>query len=128
MKRAILLAASLAFSVTASAQLDVGRLIDFGRKAVDAGGKLKDANREFSQEDEIQLGDGIAATLLGASPHTKDANQQRYVNRVGRRVALHSDRPDLPWNGALLLIACIILLIWIALPGLRPSREAAVLV
>jgi len=98
MKRAIAWVAGVLFAVPAFAQLDVGRLIDYGRKAVDAGGKLKDANREFSQEDEIQLGDGIAATLLGASPLSKDAGMQRYVNRVGRWVALHSDRPDLPWT------------------------------
>ena len=98
MKRAIAVLACVLCATPAVAQLDVGRLIDYGRKAVDAGSKLKDANREFSQEDEVQLGDGIAATLLGASPLVKDANLQRYVNRVGRWVALHSDRPDLPWT------------------------------
>jgi len=98
MKRAMILAAGLACATPAFAQLDFGRLIDYGRKAVDAGGKLKEANREFSQDDEIQLGDGIAATLLGASPLVKDAGLQRYVNRVGRWIALHSDRPDLPWT------------------------------
>jgi len=98
MKRAMILAAGLACAAPAFAQLDFGRLIDYGRKAVDAGGKLKEANREFSQDDEIQLGDGIAATLLGASPLVKDAGLQRYVNRVGRWIALHSDRPDLPWT------------------------------
>src|SRR5205085_12030610 len=29
---------------------------------------------------------------------SSDASLQRYVNRVGRWVALHSDRPDLPWT------------------------------
>lgn len=98
MRRAIAAAAFVLCATPAFAQLDFGRLIDYGRKAVDAGGKLKDANREFSQDDEVQLGDGIAATLLGASPLVKDAGLQRYVNRVGRWVALHSDRPDLPWT------------------------------
>ena len=99
MKRAIIfLAASMLCATTAFGQLDIGRLIDYGRKAVDAGEKLKEANKEFTQDDEIQLGDGIAATLLGASPLSKDANLQRYVNRVGRWIALHSDRPDLPWT------------------------------
>jgi predicted Zn-dependent protease len=98
MKRAIAVVAGVLCATPVYAQFDVGRLIDYGRKAVDAGGKLKDANREFSQDDEIQLGDGIAATLLGASPLSKDAGLQRYVNRVGRWVALHSDRPDLPWT------------------------------
>jgi predicted Zn-dependent protease len=98
MKRAIFVAASMLCATSAFAQLDIGRLIDYGRKAVDAGEKLKEANKDFTQDDEIQLGDGIAATLLGASPLSKDANLQRYVNRVGRWIALHSDRPDLPWT------------------------------
>jgi len=54
--------------------------------------------KEFSEEDEIALGNALTASFLGASPLHHDANLQRYVNRVGRWVALHSDRPDLPWT------------------------------
>src|SRR6185436_10299133 len=38
------------------------------------------------------------ANLLGASPLVNDPNLQNYVNRVGKWVALHSDRPNLPWR------------------------------
>lgn len=91
---AVTAAALLAASFPA-APLDIGGLIN---KAIDTGTKLKEANREFSQDEEVQLGDNIAATLLGGWPLSKDANLQRYVNRVGRWVAMHSDRPDLPWT------------------------------
>jgi predicted Zn-dependent protease len=96
MKRALAIAlvSSLAFAAPAGA-FDIGGIIN---KAIDTGTKLKDANRDFTQDEEIQLGDNIAATLLGGWPLSKDANLQRYVNRVGRWVALHSDRPDLPWT------------------------------
>ena len=40
----------------------------------------------------------MTAGFLGASRLHADANLQRYVNRVGRWLALHSDRPDLPWS------------------------------
>jgi hypothetical protein len=39
MKRALVLVASLLCATSALAQLDIGRLIDYGRKAADAGGK-----------------------------------------------------------------------------------------
>jgi predicted Zn-dependent protease len=67
-------------------------------KIIDTGKKLVEANKEYTQEEEVQLGEGITAGLLGAAPLHKDERLQRYVNRVGRWVALHSDRPDLPWS------------------------------
>jgi len=44
------------------------------------------------------LGEAATASFLGASPLHHDASLQRYVNRVGKWVALHSDRADLPWT------------------------------
>jgi predicted Zn-dependent protease len=57
-----------------------------------------EANKEYTQEEEVQLGEGLTAGLLGAAPLSKDEKLQRYVNRVGRWIALHSERPDLPWT------------------------------
>jgi predicted Zn-dependent protease len=71
--------------------LDVNKALDIGKKAVEA-------NKEFTQEDEIQLGNGLAAGMLGAAPLHKSEQLQRYVNRVGRWVAAHSERADLPWT------------------------------
>lgn len=52
----------------------------------------------FSQEEEITIGRQIAGNLLGAAPLVKDKKLQKYVNDVGRWVALQSERPDLPWH------------------------------
>ncbi|MDQ3259570.1 MAG: M48 family metallopeptidase, partial [Pseudomonadota bacterium] len=49
-------------------------------------------------EDEVRLGRQIAGNLMGAAPLVKDDMLQQYVNRVGRWVALQSDRPDLKWT------------------------------
>jgi predicted Zn-dependent protease len=102
MRRALAITACLLFAGAAHAQLDLGRMLDYGKKAFDTGKKLQEANREFTPEEEVQLGEGITAGLLGAAPLHPDANLQRYVNRVGRWVALHSDRPDLPWEFAVM--------------------------
>jgi predicted Zn-dependent protease len=60
--------------------------------------QAKDAVLDISESDEIELGKGIAANLLGASPLLDDPALQQYVNRVGRWVASQSERPDLPWK------------------------------
>ena len=75
--------------------------IDFGNilnKTMDSAKKFQEANKEFTPEDEIALGDGVTAGVLGASKLHSDANLQRYVNRVGKWLAMHSDRADLPWS------------------------------
>ena len=96
MKR-VLLAAFLLAIGTAHAQVggfDIGKALDIGKKVV----KGAEASREISQDQEIAIGESATAAFLGASPLHSDANLQRYVNRVGRWLALHSDRPDLPWT------------------------------
>lgn len=60
--------------------------------------QAKDAVIDISENDEIELGRGIAGNLLGAAPLLDDQNVQQYVNRVGRWVAAQSERPDLPWK------------------------------
>jgi len=92
--RAILVAALAALPLSASA-LDFGSIIN---KTIETTKKFQEANKEFSGEDEIQLGNGITAGVLGASKLHADQNLQRYVNRVGKWVAMHSDRADLPWT------------------------------
>jgi predicted Zn-dependent protease len=48
------------------------------------------------------MGRDVAAALLGAAPLVRNTDQQRYVNRVGSWLALHSGRPDLPWRFGIL--------------------------
>ena len=56
--------------------------------------------REVSEPEEIEIGNGVTETLLGARPLEKDDELQRYVNVVGLWVARQSERPDLPWHFA----------------------------
>ncbi len=51
-----------------------------------------------SPEEELRIGQQISGNLLGASHLVRDDALQRYVNRVGRWVALQSERPDLDWH------------------------------
>jgi len=84
------LALALALGVIAlpASAFDLGKAL--GGKSLNVGGT--------SKEDEIKIGREIAGNLLGASPLVKDEELQKYVNRVGRWVALQSERPDLPWH------------------------------
>ena len=92
------LVVAIAFALAAAPALaiDFGKILDVGRQAVQQ--QSSPMGKEFSQEDEVELGNALTASFLGASPLHPDANLQRYVNRVGKWVALHSDRPDLPWT------------------------------
>ncbi len=49
-------------------------------------------------EEERNIGRTVAGSLLGAAPLVRDDQLQRYVNLVGRWVALQSERPDLEWR------------------------------
>lgn len=87
-----LLAVALAAPAAGFGRLgDAERLLNFGKKAADA-------SAEISTEEEVQLGRGIAAQLLGARPLVRDEALQQYVNRVGLWLAMQTERPDLPWR------------------------------
>jgi len=70
--------------------------------AAGASMNAAEAMREITEPEEIAMGRNIAAGLLGAAPVTRNAAQARYVNNVGRWLALHSGRPDLPWKFGIL--------------------------
>ncbi|MDH3310330.1 MAG: M48 family metallopeptidase [Gammaproteobacteria bacterium] len=89
-----LLIVSLLASAVHAAKLDLDKLKDVKEK-------LK-VLKEPSEADEIEIGKGVAANLLGAAPPVNDTKLQAYVNRVGKWIAMHSDRPDLPWHFAVL--------------------------
>ena len=72
-------------------KLDINKLLDTGRNVVKA-------TSDIGEPEEISIGKEMASRLLGAAPLAKDENLQRYVNRVGRWLALQTERPDLPWQ------------------------------
>jgi predicted Zn-dependent protease len=60
-------------------------------------GKVKDV-QEVDEKGEIRIGQGIASNLLGAAPLVADERMQKYVNQLGRWLALQTERPDLNWH------------------------------
>jgi predicted Zn-dependent protease len=64
--------------------------------------KLGDSFRKISEPEEIKMGGDLAGVILGTAPLVVDVPKQQYINRVGRWLALHSDRPDLPWKFGLI--------------------------
>lgn len=87
------LLALAAASVPAAAQFrfDLNRLIDTAKS-------LGQASTEISEPQEVEIGRQYAAVLLGAAPLVSDPGLQRYVNTLGRWVALHAERPALAWQ------------------------------
>lgn len=61
-------------------------------------GNVQKSSQEIDEKEEIRLGEEMAANLLGAAPLMKDGNAQKYVNQVGRWLALQTERPGLPWH------------------------------
>ena len=75
--------------------IDLNKAFNFGKKVVTKG---SEAMRDFTTEEEIVIGEAATAGFVGASRLHPDQALQRYVNRVGKWIALHSERADLPWT------------------------------
>ena len=52
----------------------------------------------IDESKEVEIGRQLAAVLLGSKPMHGDAALQRYVNQLGRWIALQTSRPLLPWT------------------------------
>jgi predicted Zn-dependent protease len=78
-------------SATAQFNLNFNRLIDTGKN-------LRDAFKDVDEKQEAEIGAEYAAVLVGASPLLDNPAVARYVNRVGRWLSLHSERPGLNWQ------------------------------
>ncbi len=65
--------------------------------AGDLIGLLMQQGGSIDEAREIEIGRQLAAVLLGSKPLHADAGLQRYVNTLGRWIALQSSRPQLPW-------------------------------
>ena len=63
---------------------------------------LSQSLEQIDEPREIQIGQQLAAVLLGSKPLLADAPLQRYVNQLGRWLSLQSSRPQLPWTFAVL--------------------------
>jgi predicted Zn-dependent protease len=68
-------------------------------------GTLKTAKKAFGEVDikeEKKVGQEAVAVLLGAVPLLDNDPVQRYVNRVGGWIALHTERKDIGWQFGIL--------------------------
>ncbi len=92
--RILAVALLLALAAPASALSRFGQAEDLFK----LGKRAADASQTLTEEDEVQLGRGIAANVLGAAPLVRDDGLQRYVNQVGLWLAMQTDRASLPWR------------------------------
>ncbi len=83
--------------VSAPAAAQFGALNGIVNK-VQSAQKIGEGLRKISEPEEIKIGGDLAAMLLGAAPLIADPAKQRYLNTLGRWLALHSERPGLPWK------------------------------
>lgn len=102
MKKSLLLAAMLLACGGAQA-FDLGKALEKlndpqTQQALGIGKKMAKSLQEIPEPQEIEIGDGVAARLLGAAPLLRNDAVQKYVNRVGLWIALQTDRPHLPWR------------------------------
>lgn len=94
-KRLAILLAALAVPASGYA-LDLGN-INLNR----IGNVIKnvqEANKEVPEKEEVAIGEQMASTLLGGAPLVDNAKLEKYVNDVGRWLALQTERPDLVWH------------------------------
>jgi beta-barrel assembly-enhancing protease len=73
---------------------DIGGIINAAKGAK----KLGDSFRTISDAEEVKMGGDLAGIVLGAAPLANDPSRQHYVNRLGQWLAMHSERPNLPWK------------------------------
>ncbi|MGZ3172176.1 MAG: M48 family metallopeptidase [Croceibacterium sp.] len=92
----LLVAAALCLP-TAPVQAQFGGLGNIFDKAQKAK-KVGDSMREIGPEEEIKIGNDLASMILGAAPLVDNPAEQHYLNRLGKWLAQHTDRPDLPWK------------------------------
>jgi len=80
---------ALAFDLNLN-NLNVDKLLSIAKKTQDL--------KPLTEKEEVEIGAGVAANLLGAAPLVQDDKLQAYVNRLGWWLVLQTERPDLPWH------------------------------
>lgn len=99
MNRIRILALGLLLGIGTASAADWGDLLNKAQQGISNYGKeATDVVSEKGEDEERVIGRQWAETLLGAAPLDPDERAQRYVNEVGLWLALHSERPQLPWR------------------------------
>jgi hypothetical protein len=86
---------SLARGLLSAIGANVGNV---GDSAMDVADAASGKSEEEQTAEELALGPEIAGRILGAAKLVPDAAAQRRVNNIGRWMASHSARPELPWT------------------------------
>ncbi|HUP66293.1 MAG TPA: M48 family metalloprotease [Thermoanaerobaculia bacterium] len=97
-----LLAAVTILLFTQSAHAQFGDLLNKAGKLKKGVSVALAATKDFTEEEEIEIGRVIAARILATYPLSKDETVQKYVTLVGNTVAAYSSRPTLDWHFAVL--------------------------
>ena len=69
-----------------------------GNSAMNVADRSAGKSEDEQSAEELALGPEIAGRILGAAPLWQDDAAQKRVNRIGRWLASHSSRPELPWT------------------------------
>lgn len=99
MKKTLIIALSL-FATNSFAQL--GDILRGAEKLKKGVGAARTVTKEFSEEEELQIGRVVAARVLATYPMSRNERLQSYVTLVGNTVAAYSSRPNLNWTFAVL--------------------------
>lgn len=95
------LAVSLTAAVAQAQWGDILRKIDPNK--VKAGANvLKQSTRDFTEDEEADIGRMVSARILKTYPLSTNDKLQRYVTLVGNTVAAYSARPTLEWHFAVI--------------------------
>lgn len=101
-----LLATVIAMSFAASAHAQLGGLldkIDRNKDRIKKGANVVSAaSRDFTEDEEADIGRVVAARVLKTYPLSKNEKLQQYVSLVGHTVAQYSARPTLEWHFAVI--------------------------
>lgn len=92
----------LTAATPAFAQLgDILRKLD-PNKIKKGANVARSMTREFTEDEEADIGRVVAARILKTYPLSKNERLQKYVTLVGNTVAAYSARPTLAWHFAVI--------------------------
>lgn len=98
MRRIMTLVIALSFAASAQAQLG-GLLNKLDPTKIKKGANVvRQASREFTEDEEADIGRVVAARILATYPLSSNDKLQRYVTLVGNTIAAYSARPSLEWH------------------------------
>lgn len=102
MRRLRIIMVALFFSPSAYAQLgDILKKVD-PSKIKKGASAVRAVTKDFTEEEELNIGRIIAARVLATYPLSSNDRLQTYVILVGKTVAAYSSRPNLDWHFAVL--------------------------